>query len=211
MTCDKRTNIYIDGFNLYFGALKRTPFRWLNLAEMCRLLLPKNCVHEIKYFTALVTPRPGDEQQPMRQQTYLRALRTIPNISVILGHFLSHEVKMPLAASVGGKLQYVSVLKIEEKGSDVNLAVHLLNDAYQNRYDMAVVISNDSDLAAAVKIVKEQLHKPVGIVNPHKHPSKTLLAHATFFKTLRQGVLRVSQLPEEMSDANGTFHKPRGW
>ncbi|MBI4642067.1 MAG: NYN domain-containing protein, partial [Candidatus Tectomicrobia bacterium] len=70
-----RTYIYIDGFNLYYGALKGTPYKWLNVAELCRQLLhPKHDIQAIKYFTAYVHPRPHDPGQLVRQQTYLRAL-----------------------------------------------------------------------------------------------------------------------------------------
>jgi len=206
-----RTRVYIDGFNLYFGALKGTPFRWLDASKFCRLMLPQNDICSIKYFTALVTPRPDDPRQPSRQQAYLRALRTLPNISIILGHFLSHTVTMPLAVRGNGGKRYVKVIKTEEKGSDVNLAVHMLNDAYQNRYDVAVIVSNDSDLAEAIRIVTKELGKRVGVLNPHRHPSRTLLAHATFFKTIRKGVLRVSQFPPTLRDKHGAFHKPAIW
>ncbi len=86
-----RTSVYIDGFNLYFGALRGTPYRWLDVARLCEIMLPKNEINMIKYFTALVKPRPYDEHQPIRQQTFLRALKTIKDLSVIYGHFLSHE------------------------------------------------------------------------------------------------------------------------
>ena len=89
--------VYVDGFNLYYGAVKGTPYRWLNLAEMCRLLLPNDQIRHIKYFTALVNPRPNDLDQRVRQESYLRALATIPNLTTVLGYFLTHEVKMPLA------------------------------------------------------------------------------------------------------------------
>jgi hypothetical protein len=117
-----RTNVYVDGFNLYYGALKGTPYRWLDLTRLFQFLLPKNEIRAIKYFTALVGARSDDPSKPVRQQSYLRALRTSPIVSVTLGHFLSHPVMMPLADSVGGKIQYAKVLKTEEKGSDVNLA-----------------------------------------------------------------------------------------
>jgi hypothetical protein len=74
-----RVNVYIDGFNLYYGAVKGTPYRWLNLPEMCRLLLPRDQILQIKYFTALVNPRASDPDQRGRQETFLRALQTIPN------------------------------------------------------------------------------------------------------------------------------------
>jgi hypothetical protein len=91
-----RTNIYIDGFNLFYGALRKTPYRWLNLETLCQLLLPKNTIGRIKYCTALVSARPNDLNQPMRQQLYLRALGTLPKVSIHLGHFLTHEVTMAL-------------------------------------------------------------------------------------------------------------------
>ena len=80
-----RTNIYIDGFNLYYGKLKGTPFKWINLDILCRTNLDpaKNKIQKIKYFTALVKPRPGDPDQNIRQQAYIRALLTLPNIGNI--------------------------------------------------------------------------------------------------------------------------------
>ena len=92
-----RANVYMDGFNLYYGALRNTPYRWLDVAKLCRFMLPRDTIHQIKYFTALVNPRAKDRDQRTRQQTYLRALHTIPNLEIIFGHFLTHEVMMPLA------------------------------------------------------------------------------------------------------------------
>lgn len=206
----KRTYVYVDGFNLYYGALRHTPYRWLDLGRLCELLLPKNDVLAIKYFTALVTARPEDPQQPTRQQTYLRALKTMPACSVILGHFLSHRVRMPLAQPTDTE-KHATVIKTEEKGSDVNLATHMLCDAFQGKYDVAVVISNDSDLAEPVRIVSGLPGKMVGILNPHKNPSRKLHEHARFFKVIRKGVLKASQFSQTLSDEHGEFHMPAGW
>lgn len=207
-----KTNVYVDAFNLYYGALRRTPYRWLDLAKLCQFMLPQNTIHQIKYFTALVKPRPSNPSKPLRQQIYLRALRTLPNLSISFGHYLSHEVMMPLAGSSTVKPQYVRVTKTEEKGSDVNLATYLLSDAYENTYDIAVVISNDSDLAEPIKIVSNRLKKTVGVLNPHgHHPSRELMKHATFFKTIRQGILSKCQFPQTLTDIHGQFHKPDIW
>ena len=89
-----KVNIYVDGFNLYYGALKNTQFRWLDIAKLCRIMLPRDHINQIKYFTALVNPRSTDPNQSTRQQTYLRALRTIPNLEIIYGHFLTHEIML---------------------------------------------------------------------------------------------------------------------
>jgi len=203
-----KVNIYIDGFNLYYGAVKGTPYRWLNLSEMCRLLLPRDEIQEIKYFTALVNPRPSDPDQRSRQETFLRALKTIPNLSIIYGFFLTHEIMMPLAPPDRG---YRRVIKTEEKGSDVNLATHLLIDGFDDVYELAVVVSNDSDLLEPIKVVTQRLGKPVGILNPHRVPSVALLPHALFVKQIRQGVLARSQFPRILNDSRGSFSKPSGW
>jgi len=203
-----KTNIYIDGFNLYYGCIKGTPYHWLNLAEMCRLLLPKDKIQRIKYFTALVTARQNDPDQPLRQQTFLRALQTIPGLEIVLGSFLSHEVMMPRSPLGTG---YVKVIKTEEKGSDVNIATYLLLDAFRNDFELAVVVSNDSDLLIPIRVVTEQFGKPVGLLNPQQNPSVALLPHVMFVKNIRKNVLRNSLFPPELKDRHGGFSKPGTW
>lgn len=139
-----KTNVYIDGFNLYNGAVRGTPYRWLDLVALCRHMLPNDNIQSVKYFTAIVSGRPHDPQQPMRQQIYLRALRTLPQVSIIFGHFLTHSRPMTLTNT--NPPQRVWVDRTEEKGSDVNLATHLLHDAFKGLFDTAVLITNDSDL-----------------------------------------------------------------
>ncbi len=158
-----------------------------------------------------MSARPNDPDQPVRQQLYLRALRTLPGVSIHLGHFLSHEVMMPLVVTPGQRQQYVRVIKTEEKGSDVNLATHLLHDAHMGRFDVAVVVSNDSDLLEPIKIVREQLGKKVGILNPQKNPSRALLPHIDFIKQIRAGALVAAQFSSVLKDAHGTFKKPTSW
>lgn len=201
------TIVYIDGFNLYYGALRKTPYRWLDVGRLCRLMLPRDDIRQIKYFTALVNPRPTDPDQRVRQESYLRALRTLPNLSITFGYFLTHEVIMPLAGGNG----YARVIKTEEKGSDVNIATNLLVDGFRNEYELAVVVSNDSDLLLPIQFVRQELDKPVGILNPQKHPSAALAPHAVFFKQIRPGVLAKSQFPPTLTDRNGPFAKPATW
>ncbi len=129
-----------------------------------------------------------------------------------MGHFLSHVVSMPLANCPPGKQKYVNVIKTEEKGSDVNIATHMLHDGYQGAYDVAIVISNDSDLVEAIKIVRTELKKSVIVLNPFKDtPSQELNRVATFVKPIRQGVLAASQFPGTMQDQTGSFTKPGSW
>jgi hypothetical protein len=81
------TNVYVDGFNLYYGCLKGTSHKWLDLDALCRTLLPNNELQRIRYFTARVKVR-HDPLAPVRQDLYLRALSTLPHVSTHLGHFL---------------------------------------------------------------------------------------------------------------------------
>jgi len=145
--------VYVDGFNLYYGAVRGTPYKWLNIHKMCQLHLKKDHIIGIKYFTAKIVSRPDDPQKHIRQLVYLRALETLPNLEIIYCHFLSHLVKRQLANPPINGPRSVEVIKTEEKGSDVNIAVHLIHDGYQGKYDLAVIVSNDSDLLSAVQIV----------------------------------------------------------
>ena len=118
---------------------------------------------------------------------------------------------MPLVVPKGQPPQYARVIKTEEKGSDVNLATHLLHDAHTGKFDIAVVISNDSDLLEPIKIVRQQLRKTVGVLNPQKHPSRAILPHIDFIKQIRPGALQASQFAGTLSDQYGTFTKPATW
>jgi uncharacterized LabA/DUF88 family protein len=206
-----RTNVYIDGFNLYYGSLRGTGYKWLDLGMLCRALLPRDQVHRIRYFTAIVAARLGDPQQPQRQQAYLRALETIPNLSVHLGHYLSFPTRMPLATPRLGGPTTVEVLRTEEKGSDVNLATYLLLDGFQKDCEAAVVISNDSDLKEPIELAQSVLGLTVGVINPHPPHRRSRALKPTFFKQLRPSALQASQFPLVLRDAKGEIHKPPKW
>ncbi|CAN5337064.1 hypothetical protein BH20ACT24_BH20ACT24_15970 [soil metagenome] len=205
------TIVYVDAFNLYYGALKGTRFKWLDLDAFCRRLLPRDQVTRVRYFTAHVSARPGDPQQPQRQLTYIRALETIPHLSVHLGHYLTHATRMPLANPAPGQPNTVEVIKTEEKGSDVNIATYLMLDACRGGCDTAVVISNDSDLKEPVAVARSEFGLKVGVVNPHPPARRSRALQPSFFKQLRKGTLAACQFPVEITDAQGTFRKPANW
>lgn len=205
------TNVYVDAFNLYYGALKDTRYKWLDLGTLCAHLLPKDQIHRIRYFTARVSARPPDLQQPQRQNAYLRALRTIPYLTIHFGHFLTNPARMPLAHPRPGGPYMVDVIKTEEKGSDVNLATYLLLDSFHKDAQAAVVISNDSDLKEPLAVAQDTFGLTVGIVNPHPPDRRSRALRATFFKQLRESALRACQFPETLTDARGVIHKPVTW
>ena len=205
------TNVYIDGFNLYYLALRGTPFRWLDFGKLASLLLPQHDIGRIRYFTAKVVNRSKDPNQAQRQQAYLRALQTIPNLSIHYGHFLTNTKRRPLVQKPAVGPRTVEILDTEEKGSDVNLASYLLLDGFENDYEMAVVISNDSDLKLPVRMTRTKLGKQIGVIDPSKKTSFELREAASWYRSLRQGPLSASLFPDTLSDAQGDFTKPIGW
>lgn len=201
--------IYIDGFNLYYGCLKNSTFRWLDLNRMCQFLFPNDEIVKIKYFTAPIKIRENDKDhdRPNRQQIYLRALRTLANIEIIEGIFLIHTISMKLANSQG----YASVIKSEEKGTDVNIAAHLVNDAHRHLFEKAVVISNDSDLVTPIRIVTKEIGLPVTVISPYGKNNIQLKMVASGIKKIRRGLLNASQFPSRLIDKIGYFYIPERW
>ena len=213
------TNVYIDGFNLYHGAVKNTKFKWLDLSALCATLLPDDTIHRIRYFTALVLDFPHDPQASSRQDVYIRALSTIPNLTVHKeGWFATREVwrpKYPLVyLNPKCPPQMVKVQTIEEKRTDVDLAAYLLVDCFFNDFDEAAVISNDSDLTLPIKIVR-RVGKRIGVINPHRprKMSGELEQVASYrLRTINKAVLRNCQFPPTLIDAEGnTITKPVSW
>jgi len=201
--------VYIDGFNLYYGCLKDTPYRWLDLYKMCTLLFPNDEIIKIKYFTAPIKVKMNAEDldRPNRQRIYLRALKTLGNLEIIEGIFLRHKVSMKLAKGPG----YALVIKNEEKGTDVNIATHLVNDAHNKAFEKAVVITNDSDLVTPIKVVTKEINLPLTIISPFEKNNIQLKSSATDVKQIRNGLLSVSQFPEKLSDTIGEFCIPELW
>jgi hypothetical protein len=211
----RSANIYVDGFNLYYGALRDTEFRWLDIRAFCQRLVPRNSINRIRYFTAPVSARDSDPHGPTRQDAYLRALRAVGGIHIHLGRFQQSQVRLRrVDESNNDRVQMVEVYKTEEKGSDVNLASYLLLDAFRKESDIAVVVSNDSDLEEPIRIVIQELKVPVGLVNPHdaKHRSRVLIKlNPVFYKNVRPSALRACQLPNSVWDGQSEIRRPPTW
>jgi hypothetical protein len=255
-----RTSVYIDGFNLYYGAVRGTPFKWLNPIQLVRQLIPSShAVTKLKYFTARVSGT-ADFEAPKRQEAYLAALRTLPEVELHFGRFLAKGVwrpitNLPVAGATihsanptiipagthlvsGGSLNkdhrlvvaayqsqpgtrlprpvplsdalVVQVHSMEEKGSDVNLGAHLLNDAWKDLFDAAVVISNDTDLVTPIRMVTVERQKPIFVVCPGRWQMAPQLAKvATFQRHIRRGMLSIAQFPDPIPGT--TIRKPPSW
>jgi uncharacterized LabA/DUF88 family protein len=199
-----RVIAYIDGFNLYFGLRSKgwKYFYWLNLQAVAQnMLKPGQKLEITKYFTAKVS-FPSDKQR--RQNTFLEALGTLSNFHIYYGHYLD---KVITCRNCGATWH-----KPEEKMTDVNIAMELLTDTFQNAYDTALLFSADSDLVGPIKKVKLLFpHKHVVVVFPpgrHSAALKRITAH-TF---LGRNVLLKSVFPDEVVKPDGfILHRPVRW
>ena len=212
------TNIYIDGLNHYYGSLRGTRLKWVDLGEMCRRLLPRRDIRKIRYFTSRVNAFPHDRQAPARQDIYLRALRTVSNLTIYEGRFASRPRDLPRYPFVyndpNRPPEHVRVMRTEEKRSVVNLATLLLFDCFNDEYDEAVVISNDSDLTLPIEIVVNEFKKDVLVINPQPKGkvSQELVAAATAnYNRINRKVITESQFPAELRDSKGIIRKPSSW
>ncbi len=208
-----RVCVYVDGFNLYYRALKRTPYKWLNLLDLAQSFLdPTDQISRIRYFTARVSPRAGNPSAPRDQQVYLSALDSLPEVQLHFGRFLPKDKWRPIAHPAWEPPVMIQVRDTEEKGSDVNLAVHMLNDALTDAYDAALLLSQDTDLCESMKLVRHA-GKVVGLVClDQKQPNKRLAAHASFIRHVTDARLAASQFPDVVRLPSGKrLTKPSDW
>lgn len=212
-TSGTTANVYVDGFNLYYRALRRTPWRWLDVRALANQLLgAKFKLHRIRYFTARIKTRGNNPREHLRQQVYLRALNTIPELIIHEGHFLSNAVWMPLASPRPGQSPLVEVIRTEEKGSDANLAAWLTRDAAKRDCQAAFVISGDSDFAGVIKMVRREFSFPVHVIDPAGASSSRLRDTATTYIPLDRRLLPLCQFPPTITDRRGrTITKPWRW
>ena len=196
--------VYIDGLNLYYGTLKKTPYKWLNVESLVKNILPSHCsIVGIKYFTARISPVTGNINAPLRQSLYLRALKTLKNVEIEEGHFLTHVARVPaipkdctcenLEMIKKKKMNIIRVLKREEKETDVNLASHLLVDAFENKYKGAVIVSNDSDLFTPMQMIKTKYNKKLFLIHPYKRKSAKLCQIADYITGIKKTDLKPSR------------------
>lgn len=206
------TIVYIDGFNLYYRALKQNPeYRWLNLEALCKNILPPDSnIKKINFYTARVSSK-IDKDAPRKQQIYFKALKTTEIVEITFGEFRIRDkfakltepltFRPKLKQVLSPKPNFVSVSVAEEKGSDVKLGVHLVRDGFQKKYRRAVVITNDIDLAEPIKIVREELGLEVILLKPNSQPLATLDKNATSTMLIEAKHLANSQFPDEVGGA----------
>lgn len=201
----ERVITYIDGFNLYFGlkSQKWQRYYWLNLSVLATNLMKPYQKHlSLKYFSSRIVKPLGKHQ---RQLVYLEALETLPDITIYYGKYQHNPHTCP---SCG----FIETIP-NEKMTDVNIAVELLADAYQDRFDTAILISADSDLTAPVEKVRQLFpKKKVVSAFPPGRSSKELMRVSSAFFTIGRKVLATSQFENQVISISGyPLIRPATW
>ena len=208
---------YIDGFNLYYGLREKgwRKYYWLNLSDLSRnLLKPDQELAKVKYFTARISG--GDKSMPdhirkmmgakqKRQALFLEALSTLDDLSIYEGSYLAKLVKCNSCSNTW--------FSHEEKMTDVNIATELLIDAYDNNFDVALLISGDSDLVPPIKALKLKYpEKRTVAAFPPERASERLQKAVDAFFTISASKLRKSVFPEKVMKKDGfILTRPSEW
>jgi len=197
--------VYVDGFNLYFGLRSKgwKSYYWLNLVTLSsKLLKPEQNLVKTKYFTSFISV-PPDKQR--RQKTFIEALETLPEIQIFYGKYQSNDVKCTKCENV--------MFKPNEKMTDVNIAVEMLTDAFLNKFDVAILISADSDLTGPIMKIRNLFpDKQVIVAFPPERFSYELqkFANATFI--IGRKKLSESIFPDEVTKPDGyILRRPERW
>ena len=223
-----KTIAYIDGFNLYFGSLKGTPYRWLDLPGLVKQLCHEqnpNCeLVAIKYYTADIKAKlsPHQDASCKAQQDYLLSLQAHSDaqnskLEIIKGKYNIWTAEYYAFQEPVDFENKLAVWVAEEKQTDVAIAVDLLCDVLDGACDQVVIFSNDSDLAPALREVKSRWpSKTIGVIAPirseGRQPSADLKKIADWTRhEIRENELASSQLPDKVQTRKRIISKPEHW
>ncbi|WP_269216595.1 MULTISPECIES: NYN domain-containing protein [Pseudomonas] len=185
-----RTRVYIDGYNFYYGCLKGTAYKWLDpLALFEKHVLPSALIKDrnnlvrrsvlltcpsIKFFTAkiieTVARAPDSVSSQARYHTALRKLYQ-DRIELVEGYYAVNRLKVKVVDASNPsrpprECEEIQAWKVEEKQSDVNLSLQVYHDAITGAIDHAVVVTNDTDIAPALQMIRKFTTVRVGLVVP---------------------------------------------
>lgn len=192
MGAKRRVAAFIDGFNLYHAIdrLKKPHLKWLDISKLTSIFIDP-ALHEISaiyYFSAFATWR----QTVSRHQEYVKALNSV-GVSCVMGHFKNKDRS---CFNCGSKW-----VAHEEKETDVNIALYLLNEGYKDSYDLAFLITQDSDIVPAVKMSRISFpNKSIRIISPpgFLHSKELVSASGSKAGKIKEIHLERSLFPENV-------------
>lgn len=207
----KRSIVYIDGFNLYYGTVRDTPWKWLNIQSYFERLRQDDDIQAIKYFTAIVQ---NDRHARNRQCAFLAALGTLPKVQILEGRFKPKRVTCRVrGCHFRGSRTFNAP---EEKQTDVSIGVHMIDDAYRDACDRLIVVSGDSDLLPALDMVKLRFpQKKITVYVPARDRTRgaavELRRAAHRHLTLPNSMIKDHLFPDLVITENLIVAKPVEW
>ncbi len=220
-----KTALYIDGYNLYYGLIKKSPFKWLDLHGLCSEIVkvqnPQSEIQSIKYFTAPIITK-FSEHKEMAQQSqnyYHKALCAHSKgcIEIINGYF-DVGINTPVIYQKPIDLSdRVKTWKLEEKQTDVNIALEMYRDASLGGVDQQILISSDSDLVPALNYIKGDFENIVlGLILPRNNQNRrrnNALSDCVNWtrRYISEGELKKHQLPDMVPTNKKPVYKPKYW
>lgn len=200
----ERVVAYIDGFNLYFGMKQNgNSTLWLDPQMLVSSLLrPDQELLFSRYFTSRIRNNPEKEK---RQTTYIEALETLERFEIMYGHYQSHIEK---CRRCGHSYPYSS-----EKMTDVNIAVAMMEDAYYDKYDMAFLITGDSDLVPPIRSIHRIYpYKRVFVAFPPNRLNISVKNEAKGSLVIGRKKLLYAQFPDQVAKTDGyVLKRPAVW
>lgn len=227
-----RTIVYIDGYNFYYGLLKNTTYKWLDtialVKHICHIQNPKFNVIAVKFFTAPVITRVASkgEKAQQAQNVYHKALASrYPNtLQIINGYHVLEKGYPPKYNKPIVKQDRVAVWRVEEKQTDVNIALHLYRDVVQQKCEQVILVSSDSDLEPALEFIKQDYPaiqiglilprlKPVESAKSKQRPSNKKLSDLSNWTRsyVLEEELKQFQFPDKVPTKKKPAHKPDYW
>lgn len=201
----RRVIAYIDGFNLYHGMMDAEfrKYLWLDIPSLVRgILLPDQELNETKYFTSRIS---WPQDSVRRQTLYIEALQTLKGLGIKEGRYVGEITPCRHCGS--------PFTKHSEKMTDVSIAISMIKDALDNRFDTAVLVTGDADQVPTIQFVLDRYaEKRVVLLFPPKRVSKELKRVAHVKLNVNEAMLRAAQLPRAVSKADGVILKrPIEW
>ncbi len=204
----ERVAVYIDGLNLFHGIRDKgwRRYHWLDVQRLSESMLrPWQRLQFVRYFTARLLPEYTPAARVEREDAYLLALSSLPKVRIKYGFHITKTITCPRCQE--------DFLTYEEKMTDVNIAVALLDDAHDDLYDVAILISADSDLTTPVEVARQKYaNKQVVAAFPPARISRDLREVATASFTIGRKRIAQSQLPDPVAKPDGyPVAKPARW
>lgn len=222
-----QTDFFVDGYNLFYGALSDTPYKWLDLRSLltsiAKIENPSSVASSVNYFSAPVQPKLASRGTVSKeaQDSYIRALKS-SHCSVVMGRHTLSEGYAPIyePGRDPDRSHRTKVWKIEEKETDVNIALEMYRCAARSSGEprQIVLVSGDTDMGPALEAIKSDFPNiRRGVILPHREghhrtvPGSLKSNSDWIRKVIRDAELEAHQFPDRVPTGKKPAIKPSYW